>query len=51
VGPVGANTSARVEALGQMPGKSNYFTGSVPERWHTGIPNYAKVRYGNVYPA
>jgi hypothetical protein len=21
-----------------------------PDRWHTNIPNYAKVRYRNVYP-
>jgi hypothetical protein len=47
--PVGGNASAPVGALGELPGKSNYFIGSVPERWHTGIPNYAKVRYRNVY--
>ncbi len=44
------NASAPVEALDELPGKSNYFIGSVPERWRTGIPNYAKVRYRNVYP-
>ncbi|MFL6352999.1 MAG: SBBP repeat-containing protein [Bryobacteraceae bacterium] len=48
--PVGGNASAKVDALGQMPGKSNYFTGNAPERWHRDIPNYVQVRYGNVYP-
>jgi hypothetical protein len=48
--PAGGNTSAKVDALGELPGKSNYFVGSVPERWHTGISNYAKVRYREVYP-
>ncbi|MGI8958402.1 MAG: SBBP repeat-containing protein [Bryobacteraceae bacterium] len=48
--PVDANVSGKVEAFGQLLGKSNYFVGTVPERWHTDIPNYFKVRYGNVYP-
>jgi hypothetical protein len=48
--PVGGNASAEVDALGKLAGKSNYFIGSLPDRWRTGIPNYAKVRYGNVYP-
>jgi len=47
---VGGNSSAPLDALGQLPGKSNYFVGSVAERWHTDIPNYAKVRYRDVYP-
>jgi Beta-propeller repeat len=38
-----------VDALGKLAGKSNYFIGSLPERWHAGISNYAKVRYRNVY--
>ncbi len=48
--PVGANASPLAEALEAQPSKSNYFIGDVPEQWHTGVPNYAKVRYRNVYP-
>ncbi|MGH9432442.1 MAG: SBBP repeat-containing protein, partial [Terriglobia bacterium] len=31
-------------------GKSNYFIGNDPKNWHTNVPNYAEVRYRNVYP-
>src|SRR5438876_4862496 len=48
--PVGANTSAPPEALDQLSAKTNYFIGSIAGKWHTDIPNYAKVRYRNVYP-
>ena len=34
----------------RLPGKVNYFTGNDPAKWHTGVPNYAKVRYRGVYP-
>lgn len=46
----GATASSPPEPLDPQPSKSNYFIGNVPERWHTNIPNYAKVRYRNVYP-
>jgi Beta-propeller repeat len=48
--PTGGNHSAQGEALEKLPGKSNYFIGNVPDRWRTGIPTYAKVRYRSVYP-
>jgi hypothetical protein len=47
---VGANPSARVIGQEELPGKSNYFIGNDPEKWHTNVPNYAKVKYANVYP-
>ncbi len=47
--PVGAIGSSP-EALGEQAAKSNYFIGNVAERWRTSIPNYAKVRYPNIYP-
>src|SRR5260370_3097315 len=43
--PVDANPLPQVEALHEQPSKSNYFIGPTPERWHTNIPNYSKVRY------
>lgn len=47
---IGANPKARISGMEALPGKSNYFIGNDPEKWHQDIPNYAKVRYQNVYP-
>lgn len=46
----GANPAATICGEEVLPGKSNYFRGSDPNRWRTDIPNYAKVRYHAVYP-
>src|SRR5580704_3011769 len=46
----GANSAAAVTGDSQLPGKSNYFIGSDPAKWHSGIPQFAKVRYQGVYP-
>ena len=46
---LGASAGA-VEGREEQPGRSNYFIGSDPAGWHTGIPNYAQVAYGQVYP-
>ena len=40
---------APIVGLDELPGKSNYLTGSDPENWHTNVPNYAKVKYDDVY--
>jgi hypothetical protein len=47
---VGANTSARVTGVDELPGKTNYFIGNDPKKWRTNVPTYAKVRYNAVYP-
>ncbi|HUO03647.1 MAG TPA: SBBP repeat-containing protein [Candidatus Binataceae bacterium] len=47
---IGANPKAKVEGLDPLPGKSNYFIGSDPKKWHANVPTYAKVRYRNIYP-
>jgi len=47
---VGANSGAKVIGLKELPGKSNYFIGNDPKKWCTNVPNYAKVKYVNVYP-
>jgi hypothetical protein len=47
---VGANERAKVTGLEKLPGKSNYFIGNDPKKWRTNVPNYAKVKYANVYP-
>src|SRR5207249_8801556 len=47
---VGANQAARVTALDELPGKSNYFVGNDPKKWRTDVPTYGKVKYEGVYP-
>jgi uncharacterized protein (TIGR03437 family) len=47
---IGANPSPQIEGLDELPGKSNYLIGNDPKLWHTSVPNYAKVRYREVYP-
>jgi hypothetical protein len=47
---VGANARAKVSGMEELPGKSNYFIGNDPKKWRTNVPNYAKVKYTNVYP-
>jgi len=47
---VGANPQAKVTGLEELPGKSNYFIGNDPKKWRTNVPNYARVKYANVYP-
>src|SRR5713101_2379850 len=50
LGLVGANPDPGVVGLEPLSGKANYFTGNDPQKWRTGIPTYAKVRYRDVYP-
>jgi len=47
---IGANRAPRAEGFQQLPGTSNYFIGNDPKRWRTGVPNFARVRFGSVYP-
>lgn len=46
----GANKTAPLFGLQQLPGKSNYLIGEDPANWHTNIPNYRKVEERTVYP-
>ena len=47
---VGANRTAKVTGLDELPGKANYFIGNDPKKWRTDVPTYAKVQYRDVYP-
>jgi hypothetical protein len=47
---VGANPHVQAAGEKELPGKSNYFIGSNPSRWHTDVPIYARVYYRGVYP-
>jgi hypothetical protein len=46
----GGNSLAKVSASGLLPGKSNYFVGNDPSKWHADVPHYARVSYQDVYP-
>ena len=46
----GANRSAAATGASPLPGKSNYFIGNEPAKWHRNIPQFARVRYQDVYP-
>lgn len=46
---VGANASPHLSGLDPLPGKSNYFVGDDSSRWQTGLTQYARVRYEQLY--
>src|SRR5699024_8833872 len=46
----GANTQAPITGLMPLLGKVNYLRGQDPQKWHTNISTYAKVKYEKVYP-
>lgn len=46
----GANSSARVSGASPLPGKSSYFIGRDPSKWHHDIPQFGRVEYKSVYP-
>ena len=46
----GAKKDATVVGADQLPGKSNYFVGNDPAKWHSNVPQFARVRYQNIYP-
>lgn len=47
---VRANSQSLVTGIDELPGRSNYFIGSDPEKWRTNVKSYAKVRYHDIYP-
>jgi len=46
----GSNQHSTVEGLDLQPGRSNYLLGNDPAKWHTNVPQYARVKYRGVYP-
>jgi hypothetical protein len=46
----GANKNPAASGDELLPGKSNYFIGNDPAKWHRDIPQFARVSYENVYP-
>jgi hypothetical protein len=45
-----ANPCPSIDGVDELPGKTNYITGSDPKKWRTEIPTYGSVRYRNEYP-
>jgi hypothetical protein len=46
----GANPAAEIAGTKLLPGKTSYFIGNDPKKWHTDIPSYEAVRYQGIYP-
>jgi len=44
-----ANPHVAVTGMDELAGKSNYFIGKDPAKWHANVPTYAKVRYEGIY--
>lgn len=47
---VDSNPRAVLTGTGPLPGHSNYFLGNDPRKWHSNVPQFAGVRYENIYP-
>jgi uncharacterized protein (TIGR03437 family) len=48
---VGANPASQAEGAEPQIAKSNYFVGNDPVKWRTGVANYGRLRFSDVYPA
>ena len=46
----GSNPNATLTGSNLLPGTSNYILGNDPAKWRQGVPQFARVRYENVYP-
>jgi hypothetical protein len=47
---VHSNPAARISGLDPLAARGNYFVGRNHNQWRTDVPQYARVRYGGVYP-
>jgi Beta-propeller repeat len=47
---VGGNLKPEIAAGNEVPGVINYYSGSDPKNWHTGVKQYSSVSYRDVYP-
>ena len=46
----GASANPAVAGTDALPGTSNYFVGNDPAKWRRNVPQFARVRYHEVYP-
>ena len=47
---VGASSAPAGIGVDELRGRANYLIGNNPKTWRTNVPQYAKVKYRNVYP-
>jgi hypothetical protein len=47
---LGAQKDAAITGDGLTEGRTNYLVGKDSTRWLRGVPNYAEVRYSEIYP-
>jgi hypothetical protein len=47
---VGGQTPRSIRGVDQTGGLSSYFIGNDPSKWQTGLPNYRRIEYSDVYP-
>jgi hypothetical protein len=46
----GANPGAEPTAEGELGGRANFYVGSDPNAWRTGVRSFGRVRYREIYP-
>ncbi|MGB0383905.1 MAG: hypothetical protein ACPGWR_03695 [Ardenticatenaceae bacterium] len=42
--------AAKIEGTDKLPGVVNYYRGSDPDKWISGVPTYGEIVYHNLYP-
>jgi hypothetical protein len=47
---VGASTRPEILGMEKLPGRSNYYFGSDPQKWVQNVPHFEKVKYSGLYP-
>ncbi len=47
---LGLTATPKITGQNELPGKVNYFIGNNPDKWHSNIPTFSRVRYESVYP-
>src|ERR1019366_2630176 len=47
---VGADGTAKISGADQHSGTANYFVGTDPHQWRTGVATYGRVHYQGLYP-
>lgn len=47
---VGGTNSATAQPIDELSAKTNYLVGNDSSKWLTGLPEYTKLRYANIYP-
>jgi uncharacterized repeat protein (TIGR01451 family) len=45
-----ARADVELSGTDRLPGKSNYFIGNDPAKWHLDLPQFARIQYHDLYP-